>query len=221
MIPKKIHYCWFGPAPLPKLVKRCMQTWREVMPDYEICLWNEENSPMDHPFVKQAYVAKKYAFVADYVRFWVLYNYGGIYLDTDMYVVKRFDDLLDNMFFAGYEDSQMDVISCGIIGTMQKSDVLKDVLAYYDCVDFNLDDLAPFIVPRIMTPIVAGRNCVKIYPYDYFYPFPFAERKKRNFLDYKTKNTYAIHLWDISWYPWYKKIVRDFVIIVKKILKKK
>ena len=72
MIPKKIHYCWFGPKPFPKLVKECLATWKEHFPDYEFYLWNETNSPMDVAFVKEAYSAKKYAFVSDYVRFWAL-----------------------------------------------------------------------------------------------------------------------------------------------------
>ncbi len=195
-----------------------MQTWLEVMPDYEICLWNEENSPMDHPFVKQAYAAKKYAFVADYVRFWALHNHGGVYLDTDMYVVKRFDDLLDNAFFAGYETAKEDIISCGIIGSVPKSNVLKDILVYYDHVEFNTDNLASFIVPRIMSPIVEKYiDEVMIYPYDYFYPLPYEERFAWNRKKYATINTYAIHLWNISWgNPWAK--LRDKINFLRKKL---
>ncbi len=233
MIPKKIHYCWFGPAPLPKLVRKCMQTWREVMPDYEICLWNEENSPMNHPFVKQAYAAKKYAFVADYVRFWALHNYGGVYLDTDMYVLRRFDDLLDANFFCGWETpmtpsgdnggaSVPNIISCGALGACALGacalgEVTEAILKHYDGLTFDAKDLNPYIVPRIITPILWERKKdITIYPYDYFYPFPFEEREKRNFLDYKTVNTYAIHLWDLSWGTWHDKLMRRVVKLYKK-----
>ncbi len=231
MIPKKIHYCWFGPAPLPKLVRKCMQTWQEVMSDYEVCLWNEENSPMDHPFVKQAYAAKKYAFVADYVRFWALHNHGGVYLDTDMYVVKRFDDLLHANFFCGWETpmtpsgddigaSVPNIISCGALGACALGEATKDILAHYDSLTFDSTNLEAYIVPRIITPILwRYKERIKIYPYDYFYPFPFTEREKRNFIDYTTQNTYAIHLWDLSWETWCQKLSRATIGRIIKILK--
>ncbi len=221
MISRKIHYCWFGPAPLPTLVRKCMRTWQEVMPEYEICLWNEENSPMDHPFVCQAYAAKKYAFVADYVRFWALYHHGGVYLDTDMYVIRHFDDLLDNTFFSGYETPQNEVISCGIIGALQHCEVLRDILEYYDRTEFNPRDLAPFIVPRIMSPIVYKHmEVVKIYPYDYFYPLSYEDRFAWNWRKYATEDTYAIHLWNISWGdPWAK--LQDRVNFIRKKIRHK
>lgn len=229
MIPKKIHYCWFGPAPLPKLVKRCVQTWREVMPDYEICLWNEENSPMNHPFVQQAYSAKKYAFVADYVRFWALHNYGGVYLDTDMYVVKRFDDLLHANFFCGWETSMTlsgdesgvsvpNVISCGALGACALGEVTEAILKYYDGLTFDSSNLAAYIVPRIITPILKNyTNEVMIYPYDYFYPLPYEERFAWNWRKYATTNTYAIHLWNISWGNSWAKM-RDRINFMRKKL---
>ncbi len=229
MIPKKIHYCWFGPAPLPKLVKRCMATWREVMPDYEICLWNEDNSPMDHPFVQQAYAAKKYAFVADYVRFWALHNFGGVYLDTDMYVIKRFDDLLNADFFCGWETpttpsgdesgaSAPNVISCGALGACALGEVTEAILKHYDELTFDANNLAPYIVPRIITPILMHyMDGVIIYPYDYFYPLPYEERFAWFWKHYATENTYAIHLWNISWgNPWAKW--RDRMNFLRKIL---
>lgn len=189
-----------------------MKTWQQHLSDYELCLWNEENSPMDHSFVQQAYAAKKYAFVADYVRFWALYYHGGIYLDTDMYVVKSFDDLLDYDCFFGYEDKQQQYINCAIVGTEKYNCVIKSILDKYDTLSFNPDRLSDFIVPRLITPLV--KDAV-ILPYDYFYPFPFGKRKESDYLQYITWNTYAIHLWDISWYPWYKKIIRDIVIYIK------
>ena len=230
MIPKIIHYCWFGPKAYSRTVCRCMATWRKHLSGYEFMLWNEQTcamyamehglpNPMQHPFVVSAYQAKKYAFVADYVRFWALYYVGGIYLDTDMYVVRGFDDLLEAEFFCGWETAERDaghgtdsVVSCGALGACA-----RDILAKYDTLRFDETHLADYIVPRIITPIILQHKEATIYPYDYFYPYPFVERMKHDFLSSTTNNTFAIHLWDISWYPWYKKILRQVVIEFKKI----
>lgn len=210
MIPKKIHYCWFGPKPYSKLVRKCMKTWQQYLPNYEICLWNEENSPMNHPFVEQAYTAKKYAFVADYVRFWALYHHGGIYLDTDMYVVKSFDDLLNYDCFFGYEDKQQKYINCAIVGTEMHHPVIKRILDKYDALFFNPDKLSDFIVPRLITPLV--KDAV-ILPYDYFYPLAYNERFSLKWKACVTYKTYAIHLWNVSWGRLWPNF-RDFVIFV-------
>ncbi|MGM9831293.1 MAG: glycosyltransferase [Paludibacteraceae bacterium] len=236
MIPKIIHYCWFGPKPYSRTVKKCIRTWHQHLSDYEFCLWNEQTcadyaaehnlpNPMEHPFVQSAYAARKYAFVADYVRFWALYNYGGIYLDTDMYVVRSFNPLLDNNFFCGWETAEGTAtnggkasISCGALGACALGACARDILMKYDTLVFDADHLDRFIVPRIITPVLLQHNDeITIYPYDFFYPFPFSERTKSNFQQYITSNTYAVHLWDISWYPWHKKCLRQIVIELKKI----
>lgn len=215
MIPKKIHYCWFGLKPYPKLVGKCMKTWQQHLPDYEICLWNEENSPMDHPFVQQAYAAKKYAFVADYVRFWALYHHGGIYLDTDMYVLKSFDDLLNYDCFLGYEDHQQQYINCAIVGAEIHHSVIKSILNKYDTLFFNPNRLSDFIVPRLITPLVTD---AVILPYDYFYPLPYHERFTLQWKSYITNKTYAVHLWNISWGKNVGRL-RDFLLFqCKKML---
>ena len=142
MIPKIIHYCWFGPKPFSRTVRKCIATWHKHLSDYEFCLWNEDTctnyaathnlpNPMEHPFVMGAYAAKKYAFVADYVRFWALYHCGGIYLDTDMYVVRSFSNLLDAKFFAAWENSKNDIVSCGVIGCAIAETCLREVLKKY------------------------------------------------------------------------------------------
>ena len=103
---KIIHYCWFGPKPLPKLAKKCIASWKKYMPDYEIKLWSEENIDLNEcDFIKEAYENKKWAFVADYARTKVLYEYGGIYMDTDMELTKPLDDLMTEDFVIGVEDS--------------------------------------------------------------------------------------------------------------------
>ena len=105
-IPKTIHYCWFGRGEKPEIVKKCIDTWKDKLSDYEIIEWNEDNFDINqNDYVKEAYKAKKFAFVSDYVRVYALYNYGGIYLDTDVEVFKSFDDVLDNESFWGFEQT--------------------------------------------------------------------------------------------------------------------
>ena len=114
-IPKKIHYCWFGGNPLPKETVEYIKSWKKYCPDYEIIEWNESNFDINRNlYIKQAYEAKKYAFVSDYVRVFALYKYGGIYLDTDVEVFKDFNDLLDNESFWGFE--QENYIATSTIG---------------------------------------------------------------------------------------------------------
>ena len=95
MIPKIIHYCWFGSKQLPPLAKRCIRSWKKYLPGYEIKLWNESNFDVNIiPYVKEAYKAKRYAFVSDYVRYWALFNYGGVYFDTDVELIKPVNQVL-------------------------------------------------------------------------------------------------------------------------------
>ena len=103
-IPKIIHYCWFGRSPLPELAKKCIASWRKYFPDYEIKEWNEDNFDVNSIlYTSQAYQAKKYAFVSDYARFWILYMYGGLYFDTDVEVIRPMDDIIQRGPFMGCE----------------------------------------------------------------------------------------------------------------------
>lgn len=230
LIPKVIHYCWFGPKPFSRTVRKCIATWHKHLSDYEFRLWNEEScatyaainglpNPMEHPFVKGAYVAKKYAFVADYVRFWALYHLGGVYLDTDMYVIKKIDDLLDVDFFAGWETDMQDIVSCGVLGTLKHCECVKDILAKYDMIAFDENKLNNCIVTRLITPIVLQHNNVMIYTYDYFYPLPYAERFTWRKMKYNTPNTHAVHLWDISWGKWQAKMKDQMIYYIKQVFK--
>ena len=104
MIPKIIHYCWFGRSPLPPLAIKCIESWRKYLPDYEIKEWNEDNFDVNIiPYTAEAYAQKKYAFVSDYARFWILYKYGGIYFDTDVEVIRPLDDIIARGGFMGFE----------------------------------------------------------------------------------------------------------------------
>ena len=239
MIPKIIHYCWFGPKPFSRTVKKCLKTWRKHLSDYEFCFWNEQTcatyaeehhipNPMEHPFVQSAYKAQKYAFVADYVRFWALYHIGGIYLDTDMYVLRSFSPLLQAQFFCGWETATEaaagqctpgatgSTVSCGALGACALGACARDILNRYDELLFDEAHIADYVIPRIITPIIRQHPEVTIYPYDYFYPFPFNRRTDSRFLQYATNDTYAIHLWDISWISLKEKFVHNIVEIIKR-----
>ena len=104
MIPKVIHYCWFGRNPLPASARKCIDSWKKFFPDYEIKEWNEDNFDVNMiPYTHEAYSVKKYAFVSDYARFWILYNYGGLYFDTDVEVIRPMDDIVARGPFMGIE----------------------------------------------------------------------------------------------------------------------
>lgn len=221
MIPKRIHYCWFGPKPFPKTVQECISTWKVHLPDYQFVLWNESNSPMHHPFVKQAYEARKYAFVADYVRLWALYHEGGIYLDTDMYVVKSFNELLVENVFFGYETQIRDYISGGIMGAQINNPFISILLAQYDSLKFENANIDQLKIPLIITKAFLtykAKETIQIFPFDYFYPFPFEKRHEKNeFLHYATDQTYAIHLWDLSWFTWEDFVIQKYHNFRKKV----
>lgn len=137
-IPKKIHYVWVGGNPKSKDIQRCMKTWKKYLKDYEIIEWNETNFDINsNKFVKEAYEAKKWAYVSDYIRSYAIYNYGGIYLDTDVLVVDELDSLLENRAFVGYENP--DYPFTAVFGAEPKHPLLKDMLDYYDELSFEFD----------------------------------------------------------------------------------
>lgn len=136
MIPKIIHYCWFGRNPKPESILKYIQTWRNIMPDYEIKEWNEYNFNVNYnAFTKEAYFAKKYAFVSDVCRLYALYTEGGIYFDTDIIVLKRFpEDILSHKAFAGFEHEIY--IGTGIIGSEKNNVIIKQFLSLYNDMHF-------------------------------------------------------------------------------------
>lgn len=132
MIPKTIHYCWFGRGEIPQLAKDCISSWHRHMPDWEFKLWNEDNFDVNQiPYTKEAYEAGKYAFVSDYVRLWVLEKAGGVYLDVDFEVYKPFDDLLYLKAFAGFEGSKHLPLMMGVIASEAHGIWVKEQLMYY------------------------------------------------------------------------------------------
>src|SRR6187402_3325286 len=140
MIPKTIHYCWFGKGKMPKLVNKCIESWKKHLPDYEIKEWNEDNFDVNIiPFTTEAYKSKKYAFVSDYARFKILYDEGGIYLDTDVEVFRNFDNFLDNETFTGFETIER--VNPGIIMGAQKCNTfMKEMFESYNNCHFIKKD---------------------------------------------------------------------------------
>jgi hypothetical protein len=134
LIPKKIHYVWVGGNEKNNTIKQCMKTWGKHLEGYEVIEWNENNFDIDsHPFVKAAYKAKKWAYVSDYIRAYVIYKYGGIYLDTDILVLDNFDRFLNNRAFVGFENPQYPFTA--VFGAEPGHPLVKDMIEYYDRLD--------------------------------------------------------------------------------------
>lgn len=208
---KYIHYCWFGNKPLSRLAKKCIASWKKYLPDYEIIEWNEKNFDINIcPFVKEAYENKKWAFVSDYARLYALYNYGGLYLDTDVEILKNVNDILEDEIFLGREDE--DYFATAVIGVKNKhSKYIKDLLDYYDkLIGFDTSaDIFSYANPKIITKefskydkkilqnkIELYDDIIKIYPRDYFYPLNYDYSKKMY-----TENTCMVHYFNATWTP--------------------
>ena len=191
MIPKVIHYCWFGRNPLPELARKCIASWRKYLPDYEIKEWNEDNFDVNIiPYTAEAYAQKKYAFVSDYARFWILYQYGGIYFDTDVEVIRPLDDIIARGCFMGFETDpnpkQGDAASVapGLgLGVNPGLGLMEKMLQYYDGQHFEFipGGNGQLTIVHIATEVLlkAGLSQksgiqqvgdVRIYPSEYFCP---------------------------------------------------
>ena len=150
-IPKIIHYCWFGNNPKPRLVKKCIKSWKKYLPDYEIREWNDSHlNLIDLKYVKEAYEAKKYAFVSDVFRLYALKNYGGIYLDTDVEIFKSFDEFLNLNFFCGFENYYGNINpATAVIGAAKNSNLINELLNEYNDCSF-LENGAPNLYPNTL-----------------------------------------------------------------------
>lgn len=150
-IPKKIHYVWVGGQDKATKIKKCMKTWKKHLNDYEIIEWNEKNFDINiHPYVKKAYENRKWAFVSDYIRAYVIYNEGGIYFDTDVIVIDKIDDLLQNKAFVGFESENYPFTA--VFGAEAKHPLLKKILDYYDKTNasFKFQDNNTISVSKIL-----------------------------------------------------------------------
>lgn len=208
MIPKKIHYCWFGGAPKTKLGMKCIKSWKKYCPDYEIIEWNEDNFDFSEAplYVRQAYEAKKWAFVTDYVRLKVVYDNGGIYMDTDVKLKKILDPLLTNSAYFGFEDNAHINTGHGF-GAEAGLPILKELIDDYTGVSFINEDgsFDTLPSPPRNTPIFIRHGLVAdntkqvldgnmlILPRDHLCPIGFDGS------DHFSKNTISVHLFEGTW----------------------
>lgn len=213
MIPKIIHYCWFGGNPLPESAKKCIDSWRKFLPDYEIKEWNESNYDVHKiPYIHEAYEAKKYAFVSDYARYDILHQHGGVYFDTDVEVVKPMDDIIEIGPYMGIEipakDGITPMVNPGLgIGAPAGLPFYKKVLDYYSTLHFLGEDGKPNEVTIVthtskvlaesgMQPLneIQQVEGIWIYPVDYFNPL-----NDLTGVVEKTNNTRSIHWYSKTW----------------------
>ena len=204
---KIIHYCWFGSNPIPDRDQKCIDSWKKYLPDYEFICWNETNFNLDeHLFAKQAYEKKKYAFVSDYVRIYALYNYGGIYFDTDYELLEPLEDLIvDKGLILGCENSHF--IGTAIMIASSKHWVIKKMLNYYENTQFILDNNYTNEIPNTMllTDIIEEYGFkrgepwvykdIKVYHRNIFFPKKIDDKKFK--ISGETK---GIHYFNGSWW---------------------
>lgn len=221
MIPKTIHYCWFGRGQMPKLALKCIGSWAIHLPGYQLKLWNEDNYDLSIcAYVNEAYNARKYAFVTDYVRLDVLYNEGGIYMDTDVEVLKSLDNFLSLPAFSGFEGDKY--VPTGIMASEKGGKWVKEQLEYYKGRHFILQNGSYDMTTntQIISDIMESngfilknshqiyKNCMHIFPYEYFSPLQYGKI-------FITKNTHCIHHFASSWNPERRKIKK---FLLKKIV---
>ena len=213
MIPKIIHYCWFGRNPLPTSAHRCIDSWRKFLPDYEIKEWNEDNFDVNSIlYTRQAYEAKKYAFVSDYARFWILYHEGGLYFDTDVEIIANLDEIIARGPFMGIEQGASfdgkPMVAPGLgLGVEAGHPFYQRMLKTYDSQRFiNTDGshnnmtIVSYTTKELyaygMKPSedIQEVEGIWIYPADYFCPMDSTTG-----IITKTPRTVAIHHYDCSW----------------------
>ena len=234
MIPKTSHYIWFGGKPLSPLAEKCISSWHEFCPDFEIKRWDESNFDLTtNRYCKEAYEARKWAFASDYARLWILVNEGGIYMDTDVQVIKSLDRFLGEEAFSGFECG--DRLPTGIMAAEKGQHFFEQLLHDYDCRTFLKEDGSYDLTTNVKTITDACVNGgiklnntkqtvegFTLYPSDYFCPKDPADLSL-----HITDNTYTIHHFDGSWLTSSEKFHRrvahilgpNATSLIKKILK--
>ena len=215
-IPKVIHYCWFGPDPIPAEVENCLHSWKKAMPDYQIIQWNTQNFDVTQcAYTRQAFAAGKYAFVADYARLYILYQYGGIYLDSDVEVLKSLEPFMTDEAFTGFESREL--IAAWIMASVKGQPMFKYFLDYYQDRTFVGENGQYDMTPNtmIITAICQKHGLIlnnseqsiqklHIYPVTYFCPRRPYENKE-NF----SEKTCTIHYFSGSWMSERQKKLRQ------------
>ena len=200
MIPKIIHYCWFGETEMPPLELECIKTWKEYLHDYKIVRWDESNCPRNN-YIVHHLDKGNWAYLSDYVRLYALYETGGIYLDTDVEVIQSFDELLNNNGFLGYqEDGQP---TNAVAGSVKGNEYFSDCMGYIiNRFELNLDyHIAPIMSLNVRN---LKQYDITIFEKEYFYPYnPYGHTQDIKILMFNMikTNTYAIHHWAYSWKP--------------------
>lgn len=222
MIEKTIHYCWFGGNPLPKLAIKCIESWQKFCPDYKIVEWNENNFDINIcPYVAEAYERKKWAFITDFVRLYVLYHYGGVYMDTDVEVLSSLDPFLTDKGFSGFENEYS--VPTGIMAAEKGNEFIFDLLSDYDGRHFILPDGQSDLTTntQAITELALKQGLIlnnekqtvkdfTFYPRDYFCP-----KDSRTLKVHLTKNSVTIHHFNGSWE---NQSERKFKSFVKRLL---
>ncbi|MFZ2647445.1 MAG: glycosyltransferase [Lactococcus chungangensis] len=219
MIPKVIHYCWFGGNPLPESAIKCIESWKKFCPDYEIKQWSEENYDINKiQYVKEAYQEKKYAFVTDVARLDIIYHEGGIYLDTDVEIIKSLDQLLDNSLYLGMETTGR--VNTGLgFGAEPKHKFVKDNLNLYADIPFVSNITCVTYTTNMLKRYgLRNRNelqqleTILVLPTEYLCPLILETNRLKI-----TENTYSIHHYDMSWKDKKDRLIR-FKIMLRRWL---
>ena len=221
LIPKIIHYCWFGKNKKSSIIKKCIKSWKKYCPDYKIIEWNEDNFDISsNEWCKSAYEAKKWAFVTDYVRLKVLKDYGGIYMDTDVEVLKPFNPLLDAKCLLGMEEKEY--VATSFMAFEKGHSLVKEFIDLYKNISFydqngqiiagtNVEKLTKmllkkgFVQQNYYQELESG---IRIYPKEYFSPYDYI-----NCCYEITENSYCVHHFAVSWMPKSEQL--------KKVIKKR
>lgn len=208
-IPKIIHYCWFGNNQIPDRDKKCIESWKKFCPDYKIIEWNENNYDVTHiPYMKEAYEAKRWGFVPDYIRMDLIYKYGGIYMDTDVELIRPLDELLECKAYVGLE-AESNCIGLGLgFGAEKGNKIFKELCDYYKTLHFVRGDGTVDMTPNpiIVTEYLKDKGYrfedgeiskieeITVFPKEYFCPQSFSDGKTKI-----TNKTYSIHHYHASW----------------------
>ncbi|AJR04617.1 glycosyltransferase family 32 protein [Siansivirga zeaxanthinifaciens] len=208
MIPKKIHFCWYGRGKYNNTIEKCIASWEKKLPEYEIKKWDETNTPFDKlPFLKLLYKQKKWSFITDYIRLYSIYSEGGIYLDTDVEILKPFGKLLEESAFLGFQTNSIKSkypLNSAVIGSVKQNPFILDCIKATETkqrLNFNAMGGPPIVSQIIKSYGLKNNNLqhlnkVLLLPFNYFYPFSWEDTFTPECI---TENTICIHWWEDSW----------------------
>lgn len=242
MLPKKIHYCWFGGGNKSELINRCISSWKQLCPNCEIVEWNESNYDVTkNKYMYQAFQAKRWGFVSDYARLDIIYEHGGIYLDTDVEIIRDITELINGDGFLGFEktpnekDDMVCVNTGEGFGAKPKDETIKALRDVYDTLEFFLPDgkqnltTCPYYNTAVLKEMGLKQANEKqvignltVYPVEYFCPLDWKTRKC-----VITSNTYSIHHFDASWLSAKEKRKRkcervaDYIVHIPNLIAKR